>query len=100
MAGYSHSYLSTIHRMPRIRYPTLPLDRAIPRILYLSLSCYTHQTIMAHAHGNPADLLPDHYKEQIKTWFAEDAPSFDYGKPCALNPKARKQLQIVADGHC
>ena len=34
---------------------------------------------MALAHGNPADLLPDHYKETIKTWFAEDAPSFDYG---------------------
>ena len=34
---------------------------------------------MALAHGNPADLLPDRYKEQIKTWFAEDAPSFDYG---------------------
>jgi len=34
---------------------------------------------MALAHGNPADLLPDDYKSQIRAWFAEDAPSFDYG---------------------
>lgn len=34
---------------------------------------------MALSHGNPADLLPLSYKSQITTWFAEDAPSFDYG---------------------
>lgn len=34
---------------------------------------------MALTRGNPADLLPDHYKEVVKSWFAEDAPSFDYG---------------------
>lgn len=34
---------------------------------------------MALQHGNPADLLPVHWKSQIITWFAEDTPSFDYG---------------------
>jgi nicotinate-nucleotide pyrophosphorylase (carboxylating) len=34
---------------------------------------------MALSHGNLADLLPLSYKSQITTWFAEDAPSFDYG---------------------
>jgi nicotinate-nucleotide pyrophosphorylase (carboxylating) len=31
------------------------------------------------SHGNPADLLPSHFKTQITTWLAEDTPSFDYG---------------------
>ena len=26
-----------------------------------------------------AKLLPPHYKEDIKNWLAQDAPSFDYG---------------------
>ncbi|PQE32806.1 nicotinate-nucleotide diphosphorylase protein [Rutstroemia sp. NJR-2017a WRK4] len=34
---------------------------------------------MALQHGNPADLLPVHWKSQITAWFAEDTPSFDYG---------------------
>ncbi|KAG9239504.1 Quinolinate phosphoribosyl transferase [Amylocarpus encephaloides] len=34
---------------------------------------------MAMSHGNPADLLPIHWKSQITVWFAEDTPSFDYG---------------------
>jgi nicotinate-nucleotide pyrophosphorylase (carboxylating) len=34
---------------------------------------------MAIAHGNPADLLPVHFKTQITTWLHEDTPSFDYG---------------------
>jgi len=34
---------------------------------------------MALQHGNPADLLPVHWKSMITTWFAEDTPSFDYG---------------------
>jgi len=34
---------------------------------------------MALQHGNPADLLPIHWKSQITAWFAEDTPSFDYG---------------------
>ena len=34
---------------------------------------------MALEHGNPADLLPVHWKSQITAWFAEDTPSFDYG---------------------
>ncbi|RFU30623.1 hypothetical protein B7463_g5725, partial [Scytalidium lignicola] len=34
---------------------------------------------MALAHGNPADLLPVHWKAQVTSWFAEDTPSFDYG---------------------
>ncbi len=34
---------------------------------------------MALEHGNLANLLPDHYKTQVKQWFAEDAPNFDYG---------------------
>jgi nicotinate-nucleotide pyrophosphorylase (carboxylating) len=34
---------------------------------------------MAFQHGNPADLLPIHWKSQITAWFAEDTPSFDYG---------------------
>lgn len=55
---------------------------------------------MALAHGNPADLLPDHYKEQIKAWFAEDAPSFDYGMASMLTPQTshsqRSSLTKVA----
>ncbi|KAK0100558.1 nicotinate-nucleotide diphosphorylase (carboxylating) [Cadophora gregata] len=34
---------------------------------------------MASQFGNPADLLPVHWKSQITAWFAEDTPSFDYG---------------------
>lgn len=34
---------------------------------------------MALQHGNPADLLPIHWKSEITSWFAEDTPSFDYG---------------------
>jgi nicotinate-nucleotide pyrophosphorylase (carboxylating) len=34
---------------------------------------------MALQYGNPADLLPIHWKSQITQWFAEDTPSFDYG---------------------
>jgi nicotinate-nucleotide pyrophosphorylase (carboxylating) len=34
---------------------------------------------MALQHGNPADLLPVHWKSQIAAWYAEDTPSFDYG---------------------
>jgi nicotinate-nucleotide pyrophosphorylase (carboxylating) len=34
---------------------------------------------MALQHGNPADLLPVHWKSQITAWYAEDTPSFDYG---------------------
>ncbi|KAI9055086.1 hypothetical protein LZ554_000051 [Drepanopeziza brunnea f. sp. 'monogermtubi'] len=34
---------------------------------------------MALQHGNPADLLPVHWKSQVTAWFAEDTPSFDYG---------------------
>jgi nicotinate-nucleotide pyrophosphorylase (carboxylating) len=34
---------------------------------------------MALQHGNPAHLLPAHYKDTIRAWFFEDAPSFDYG---------------------
>ncbi|RAL58752.1 hypothetical protein DID88_003058 [Monilinia fructigena] len=34
---------------------------------------------MALEHGNPADLLPVHWKSQVTAWFAEDTPSFDYG---------------------
>ncbi len=34
---------------------------------------------MALEHGNPADLLPIHWKSQITAWYAEDTPSFDYG---------------------
>ncbi|KAH8819005.1 Quinolinate phosphoribosyl transferase [Xylogone sp. PMI_703] len=34
---------------------------------------------MALAHGNPADLLPVHWKAQVASWFTEDTPSFDYG---------------------
>ncbi|KAL3422266.1 nicotinate-nucleotide diphosphorylase [Phlyctema vagabunda] len=34
---------------------------------------------MALEYGNPADLLPIHWKSQITAWFAEDTPSFDYG---------------------
>ncbi|KAG4433851.1 nicotinate-nucleotide diphosphorylase (carboxylating) [Cadophora sp. M221] len=34
---------------------------------------------MASQYGNPADLLPVHWKSQITAWFAEDTPSFDYG---------------------
>ena len=30
-------------------------------------------------HGNPADLLPTHFTEDITRWLAEDTPSFDYG---------------------
>lgn len=33
----------------------------------------------APAHGNPAHLLPPHFKTQITEWLREDAPSFDYG---------------------
>src|SRR5438045_7412016 len=29
--------------------------------------------------GNPADLLPVHFKQQITEWLREDTPSFDYG---------------------
>jgi nicotinate-nucleotide pyrophosphorylase (carboxylating) len=34
---------------------------------------------MASLHGNPADLLPAHFKSQITAWLVEDTPSFDYG---------------------
>lgn len=34
---------------------------------------------MALQYGNPADLLPVHWKSQVTQWFAEDTPSFDYG---------------------
>ena len=34
---------------------------------------------MSLEYGNPADLLPVHWKSQITAWFAEDTPSFDYG---------------------
>jgi len=34
---------------------------------------------MSISHGNPADLLPVHFKSQITSWLAEDTPSFDYG---------------------
>ncbi|KAK6582784.1 hypothetical protein PZA11_005192 [Diplocarpon coronariae] len=34
---------------------------------------------MVLQYGNPADLLPVHWKSQITAWFAEDTPSFDYG---------------------
>jgi nicotinate-nucleotide pyrophosphorylase (carboxylating) len=34
---------------------------------------------MAVAHGNPAHLLPVHFKSQITEWLREDTPSFDYG---------------------
>jgi nicotinate-nucleotide pyrophosphorylase (carboxylating) len=34
---------------------------------------------MTLQHGNPADLLPIHWKSQITAWYAEDTPSFDYG---------------------
>jgi nicotinate-nucleotide pyrophosphorylase (carboxylating) len=34
---------------------------------------------MASQYGNPADLLPIHWKSQITAWYAEDTPSFDYG---------------------
>ncbi|KAI1004003.1 Nicotinate-nucleotide pyrophosphorylase [Podosphaera aphanis] len=34
---------------------------------------------MALQLGNPEDLLPVHWKSQIKNWYAEDTPSFDYG---------------------
>lgn len=37
------------------------------------------QKKMASQYGNPADLLPVHWKSQITAWFAEDTPSFDYG---------------------
>lgn len=30
-------------------------------------------------HGDPRDLLPMHWQNQISTWLAEDTPSFDYG---------------------
>jgi nicotinate-nucleotide pyrophosphorylase (carboxylating) len=30
-------------------------------------------------HGNPSDLLPTHFTEDITRWLAEDTPSFDYG---------------------
>lgn len=30
-------------------------------------------------YGNPANLLPAHFKDEITRWLAEDAPSFDYG---------------------
>jgi len=34
---------------------------------------------MALQHGNPAHLLPVHWKRDITTWLAEDTPSYDYG---------------------
>ena len=34
---------------------------------------------MASHHGNPADLLPIHWKSLVTAWYAEDTPSFDYG---------------------
>lgn len=33
---------------------------------------------MASLSGNPADLLPVHFKTQIIAWLAEDTPSFDF----------------------
>jgi nicotinate-nucleotide pyrophosphorylase (carboxylating) len=30
-------------------------------------------------HGDPSDLLPTHFTEEITRWLAEDTPSFDYG---------------------
>lgn len=33
----------------------------------------------APSHGNPAHLLPPHFKQSVSEWLREDAPSFDYG---------------------
>ncbi|POS84622.1 putative nicotinate-nucleotide pyrophosphorylase [Erysiphe pulchra] len=53
---------------------------------------------MALLLGNPADLLPVHWKSLVASWYAEDTPSYDYGGFVVGNDERTATLYAKSTG--